>query len=241
MLHYRSHVFDRYVTAMGTAFSLRRTFLEWEAVTGPKEQELGTLRTEYTQLTGAIEALLSALPDDALDSLKNSGLKRHLSCLDRRLREGKPRECTGDAIDITDRDLPFVWKTFEEWFERNSSSDEDFVRKVDRLLNIGQGDSAIRKGWAVFKSRLVSTYGLDGNLDGVRLADAIFGDRGVARDHIPNAQCEGYLNLFKGLYALNRNEVAHNDVTVDPQETEAVLMLLNSMLAHVVKLTGEEE
>ena len=221
---------------MSAALSLRRTFLRWEeAATDTKPEVLVSLRKGCTELTGVTEALLAALPDEVLDNLKGSPHQRHLSWMKLRLDAGEPGKCISDAVDLADRDLPAVWQAYDEWFTTHSRSDEDFVRKTDRLLNIGQGDSAVRKAWAVFKSRLVAFYGVSADLDGYKLADALFGSNGVARKRIPKADCDGYEHLLKGLYKL-RNEVVHNDVVTNPQEVEGVLMLLNSTLA---RLTAE--
>lgn len=236
MFNYRAHVHGRYVIAMAAALSLRRTFLEWQAATDTRPEELVRLREGYAELTSVTEALLAALPDEVLDNLKGSGRQRHLAWMKKRLDEGKPGECISDAVDLTDRDLPLVWSTFDAWFRTHSWSDEDFVRKTDSLLNIGQYDSAVRKAWAVFKSRLVAFYGVSADLDGHKLVDALFGPNGVARGRISNVLCEGYFHLLKGLYALHRNEITHNDVAANPQEVEGVLMLLNSTLA---RLTAE--
>lgn len=235
MLNYRLHVYERCVGATTAALSLRKTFLEWEAHEDRREEELVNLRQGHTELVGAVDDLVNALPDEVIDTKSDGTLRRHLAWMDRFLREGSPQKCSSDIVDITERDLAAVWLAYETWFTANSAVDDEFVRKVDRLLNIGQGDSAIRKAFAVFKSRLVASFPVSGDLDGERLAIAVFGANGSARGGVSDADCEGYLNLMKGLYALHQNETTHNDVTVDPQEAEAILMLLNSAIARLTK------
>jgi hypothetical protein len=233
MLDYRSHVYSKYAAAMTAAFWQRRRFVEWQAREDQREQKLGELREGYPELVAAIDALYNALPDEVLDTLRGTNLRRHLAFMERYLRQATPESAVGDSVDLTDRDLPGVWSAFEAWFQSHSAVDDEFVRKVDRLLNIGQGDSAIRKAFAVFKSRLVALFPVPSDLDGERLAVAVFGAQGSARGRVSDSECEGYLSLLKGLYALHRNETTHNDVTVDPQEAEAILMLLNSAIARL--------
>ena len=44
---------------------------------------------------------------------------------------------------------------------------------------------------------------------------------------------KGYLNLFKGLYTLYRNPIAHNDIQPNPEEVDAVLVMINAALVKI--------
>ena len=80
---------------------------------------------------------------------------------------------------------------------------------------------------------MVSLFNLSDGLDGDRLAGKLFGSEGITTRILEDREREGYLHLFKGLYALSRNPITHNDVPVNPEETEAVLALLNSALVRI--------
>ncbi len=80
---------------------------------------------------------------------------------------------------------------------------------------------------------MVELFHLPADTDGDKLAGKLFGGESVTTQFLAAHEREGYLHLFKGLYALSRNPVAHNDVPPSPEETEAVLALLNSALVSI--------
>ena len=90
-----------------------------------------------------------------------------------------------------------------------------------------------------FKTRMVEAFSLPENLDGTQLFNAMFSDRGRTAGILPNSEFEAYLNLFKGLYVLNRNPVGHNDVEPNPEEFEAVLSMNYSALVRMDKARQE--
>lgn len=80
---------------------------------------------------------------------------------------------------------------------------------------------------------MVTAFGLAPSLDGHDLANALFGYSGVTVGILSNSDREGYLNLFKGLYTLIRNPVAHNDLPSNPAEAEAVIALVSSAMMKI--------
>lgn len=236
MLGYRAHVFDRYLSAINASLDLRRALSAWTVVSHSGDEiavEIEQLKLLAQSVRSAVSALRDSLPEELADRTRRGDLDRHLSWLDYWLAEKKPQSCQGDAIDLTERDIPSIWRLFEEWLKNNSKSDDEFVRKVGRLHHIGESDSALRKAWVVFKTRMVAAYNLDSKLDGRELIDAVFGQGGPLASVLPRNELDAYASLFRALYALNRNEAFHNDIPADPLETEGLLLLLSSILARL--------
>ena len=80
---------------------------------------------------------------------------------------------------------------------------------------------------------MVETFGLSDDLDGFKLIGNLFGSDGATVNLLPDGEREGYLNLFKGLYTLSRNPVAHGDVPENPEESIAILALINSAIVRI--------
>ena len=137
------------------------------------------------------------------------------------------------------RDIPGVLKLFERWYDLKSPSDNEFDARLRPHITNGQLNSALREAWPLFKTRMVEAFGLDNELDGNELANKLFGSEGSTAGILTNFEREGYLNLFKGMYALNRNPVSHNDVETNPEEAGAVLALINSALVRVEAPSAE--
>ena len=72
-------------------------------------------------------------------------------------------------------------------------------------IESGQLNVAVREAWPIFKTRMVERLGISREIDGHNLANAIFGSDGAMAGLLSDKEREGYLNLFKGLYALSRN------------------------------------
>ena len=143
--------------------------------------------------------------------------------------------CAGDASDIGSQDIPDVLTRFDRWYERQSPSAFGLEERVNPLIAAGQLDSALRRAWVFFKTRVVEMFDLPAGLDGSPLFNALFSDRGKLVDVLTNSEREAYLNLFRGLYVLNRNEIGHNEIEMDPEQFEAVLAIINSALVRLEK------
>ena len=147
--------------------------------------------------------------------------------------------CVQDPIDIVKHDLPDTLKLFEEWYSTQSDLDSELSTRLMPFITSGQLNAAIREAWAIFKTRVVKHFELADNLDGHNLVTALFSSNGATAGLLPDKEREGYLNLFKGLYALSRKPTAHNDTPPNPAEVDAVLTLISSTLVKIEKLTAE--
>jgi len=98
------------------------------------------------------------------------------------------------------------------------------------LVRAGHVNSAVREAGAVFKTRCVEAFDLSPDLDGWKLTEQLFGDDGVMTDRMSRPERQGYGHLLKGLYALTRNPMAHNDAPPNPAEADAVMTLVSQAL-----------
>ena len=145
-----------------------------------------------------------------------------------------------DPIDIVRSDIPGVLKQFNEWYASQSDLDQDLSVRLMPFIESGQLDAAVRAAWPIFKTRMVEWSGISGEIDGQKLVVAIFGPPGATAGQLPDEKREGYLNLFKGLYALSRNPLSHNDIRPNNAEAEAAFLLISTTLTKVEKLPVEE-
>ena len=232
MFGYRAYVFQRYLDCINEGLALREQIAD--ITRRPREQQrdsLPDLREHAATLRARIEALKTSLPDEVLDELRASPklIESDLFWLDDGLRRPNLDTARGAIVDVVERRGPLIWQRFDAWCDRNTARDNDLSQKVERLLNIGQADSAVRKAWAVFKSRLTQKFGLPHDIDGEKLAAKVFGPDGETKALLPGPEREGYLRLVQGLYSLHRNEIVHNDVSADVGSTEALLILLSGV------------
>ena len=183
-------------------------------------------------LREAIDELIAALPDDVVDGeIENEGLLRHMYWIEYRLGRGLPGACAQDTIDIASSDLNYVLDRFERWYLDRSAVDGELTDRLESFIANGELNAATREAWVIFKTRMVSTFGLPNDLDGHSLAEKLFGSKGVTAQLLHDQDRQGLLHLFKGLYTLSRNPVVHNDVEPDPYEAEAVLALISTTIA----------
>ena len=247
MLTYRAHIYTLAMEASGAAVDLGLSLSRCVSLPrGPDRdvrllEEMPDIERQAAALENAVTELLSALPKEVSGSVTrgDQGLLRHLRWINRRVKERIPTACAGDASDIAAQDIPEVLRYFDAWHERQSPAYPGLVERVTPLISVGQLDSALRFAWVYFKTRMVETFGLPENLDGTQLFNALFSDSGRTAGILPNSEREAYLNLFRGLYVLNRNPVGHNDVEPNPEEFEAVLSMINSALVRMDKARQE--
>lgn len=234
MFGYRAYVFQRYLDCMNEALTLRQQLVGEQGT-----DALATLREGAASLRARVEALKICLPDDVLDELKAQPrqIEGDLAWLDDGLRRPNLNTARGAVIDIVERRGPQIWRSFDDWCDANTRQDAEFHQRVERLLNIGQADSAVRKAWAVFKSRVTRQFDLPSDIDGEKLATRLFGGEGATKPLLPGPEREGYLRLVQGLYALHRNEIVHNDISADLGATEALLVLLSGILVRLQPLS----
>ena len=231
------HAMAAVAAAADLTASLSRSVVQRSRAGGEEtfRESLPELRSKASSLRGKVEDFHSVLPP-ILSARFQSGhgyLMRHLYFIDYYLERDSPDSCMGDAVDIAQHDLPGVLESFDQWYESQAPFDTGLGSRIEPFIRGGQLNAAIREAWVIFKTRIVDLFELDEGLDGQELAVALFRQDGAASELLPNAEREGYLNLFKGLYALHRNPVAHNDIPPNPREIEAVLALVNSALVRL--------
>lgn len=190
---------------------------------------------QFGELENAVEALRNALPQQVL----SGELSRHMAWCRRHIRRRRPWRCGNDPYSILERDLPFVAENFDAWYLEVSGIAPEFAERMDKFDRRDLLNSAVREAWTVFKSRTVQSFALDDNLDGIRLADHLFRDGGPLDPLIPEKERRGYLHLLRGLYALSRNPVMHNDPEPNPGEADAVVVLIGICLARILQAQAD--
>ena len=240
MLAYRTHIYSLAMAASAevTKFAVDLSnFLADRQLSSDRQgtlnQHLPELKINAQSLRSAVNKLERALPAEVREDIVKTYLRQHLYWIGRRLNEGLPAACVNDPIDIVSRDLPDVLRLFERWYERQSPTHDALSARVNPQIENGELNSALREAWPFFKTRMVEAFELDDDLDGEKLATKLFGNTGATSELLPSVEREGYMNLFKGLYALNRNPVSHNDVKTNPEYAAAVLALINATLLRI--------
>ena len=195
--------------------------------------ELIESRVAAGSLRSAVQDLLDVVPDEVVDQAKRDSkcrLFRHLEFIDYWLGKEEPGSCVHDPCQIAEEDLPRFQEMFDEWYLGRSPEVPVLHKRLFPLIAAGQLDSALRTTWAIFKTQMVETFGVPSDLDGHQLADALFGPQGATAKYLDNRNRQGFLNLFKGLYTLFRNDVIHNDVELAPDEIDGIILMVNSAL-----------
>ncbi|WP_424140025.1 TIGR02391 family protein [Roseomonas chloroacetimidivorans] len=113
--------------------------------------------------------------------------------------------------------------------------DAELEAEISRLLDLEEFDSVIRKALVLLKTRMVRRFNLPADMDGVALANKVFGDQSELVPHLSMAERQSYRNLFAGIFGVLRNKYAHNHVKADAIETSAVVCSVNLCL----KLVGD--
>ena len=241
---YHSYIHDLAMSAAGEAMTLGLALSHYVAdrrSSGERDDSkevLERLRSRAAALRQAIDKLLMALPPEAdIDSRK---LEDHLSWIEYWLKMNSPISCAHDPNDIVGSDLPGVLKQFDKWYASQSVLDDKLNARLLPHISSGQLNSAVREAWPIFKTRMVERFGVSEEIDGHKLVQSIFGSNGATAGLLDNKEREGYLNLFKGLYALSRNPLSHNDISPNPAEVDATLLLISTALSKVEQLTTED-
>ena len=248
MLSYRNHVYSRAmkVSTEATKLALALSMCVAEQMRGPDpkatvDNRLPELVSNSASLHSAAEVFIGALPSEAKNGPGARKLSLHLFWINKRLNEKSPALCMGDPVDISSNDLPQILKEFESWYEQQSPTHSALGARLEPHITGGQLNSALREAWPLFKTRMIATFELADDLDGHELADKLFGKNGATAEFLLDNERKGYLNLFKGLYTLNRNPVAHNDLQSNPEGAAAVLALINSTLIRIEVALDESD
>ncbi|MCY4618263.1 MAG: hypothetical protein OXD50_06885 [Chloroflexi bacterium] len=254
MYSYRVRVYDLFHAAHRKAVQLVLSYANcpppprrprFTAVETPDDEQqafdegLRAVEDSFAETEQAIEDLRTVLPEE----VRNAGkLGQHLMFTRHYLSEKSPDRCAHDADDILLRDLPLLIERFDAWYQAQSRLDPELLQRLEAFTQLAHVNSAVREGWASFKTRSVRSFDLSENVDGARLAVQLFGSSGVLRDSLSDKDCEAYLNLLRGLYSVSRNPVVHNDASPNPAVADAVLTLLSYVLARLADVqTGDNE
>ncbi len=245
MYSYRVRVYDLFHAAHRKAVQLVLSHAKcpppprrprFTAVETPEDEQkafdegLRAVEDAFGELEQAIEELRAVLPKE----LRHAGyLGRHLMFTRDYLRKKSPDSCAHDADDILHRDLPLLIERFDAWYQAQSRLDPELLQQLEAFTQLAHVNSAVREGWASFKTRSVGSFDLSENIDGAKLAVQLFGSSGVLRDSLSDKDCEAYLSLLRGLYSVSRNPVVHNDAAPNPAVADAVLTLLSYVLARL--------
>ena len=234
MYSYRAHVYDLYARAVSKAVAVLVACEEYERhrLEGPVSPEkLSDLRARFGELRTAVESLTTALPAGVASA---SRLETHIAWGNHWFdKKGEPRGWEGDARSVIERDLPTVLDAFNNWYATASGVDPELVERLHPFNGVSHINSAIREAWTIFKTRMTKAYDLPDDIDGHPLVERLFGDDDPAVSSLSVGERLGYRNLFKGLYTLCRNPVAHNDQEPNPAEADAVIALIGICLSRI--------
>ena len=232
MLTHRAHVYNLAMVVSAEAAKL--TVVLTRCALPMFDTSVEEARLAAASLRTAANDFLAAVPEEAKTGRRGRHeMLRHLGWINYRLNRNEPGACMGDPVDIAEVDMPAILRCFDEWCERQSPPDIDLSKRLEPHIKAGQLNAAVREAWAIFKTRMVNTFNLPSTLDGHKLAEELFGANGATSGILRGSEREGYLNLFKGLYSLIRNPIAHNDLPSNPDEAEAVIALVNSAIVKV--------
>ena len=234
MSSYRAHVYSLYTTALAKAAMVLVAREECvrdcsECAESPEAFE--DLRERFSDLQTAVEALFAVVPAEVVIA---GNLQRHMYFGNRYINiEDRPSGWEDDARLILKHDLPAVLDAFNGWYETASEVDPELMRRLLPFNSASHINSAEREAWTIFKTRMTQAYGLSGDLDGHPLVERLFGENAPVVSSLSESERRGYYNLFKGLYTLHRNQVAHNDQEPNPAATDAVIALIGICLSRI--------
>ena len=234
MSSYRAHVYDLYATALAKAAVVLVAYKECirhrsECAEFP--ESLNELRTRFSDLQTAVEALFAAVPAEVAIA---GNLQRHMYFGNLYINaQGSPGGWGVDAQLVLEHDLPAVLNAFSGWYETASGVDPELMTRLRPFNSASHINSAEREAWTIFKTRMTEAYDLPGNVDGHELVERLFGGNDPAVSFLSESERRGYHNLFKGLYTLHRNQIAHNDQGPNPAATDAVIALIGIYLSRI--------
>lgn len=102
----------------------------------------------------------------------------------------------------------------------------------------GHYDSAVRKTFIVLTDRLRRAFGVADQIDGDELINLVFGKGGKIAVALDEAQKQAMRNLISGFYGVYRNDVAHNDVSIDRERARAIIEMANTIISDVETISA---
>ncbi len=184
------------------------------------------LLLDVQSLQKRLEYLFSILPEE----IDTGHTGRHVHFLFYYLEKDRQERCKGDIRDIVKFDLPEIATRVRTWANGLQYVDADLRREISTLIKTNQFDSAIRKAFVVFKTRLCNKFGLDHALDGDPLINQVFGEQSPYLSDMPVKQKKAYRSYFSGLFGLMRNRYAHEHIEATLSELDMVISSINYCL-----------
>ncbi len=181
---------------------------------------------ECEVLKVATSKLLEALPENLKTSKSCDGLKRHANFIEHWIRKDKPESCLHDPVDILSDDLPGIVRAFDGWYDSKVVPYPELQKRLSRHIQADDMTSAVREGFAFWKTRVVEMFDLSDDIDGSRLATRLFDDLESATEGLSDQQRKACKNLYTSLYTLMRNPSSHGDIVLDRRLSEGGLILL---------------
>lgn len=234
MYSYHTHVHSLYTVAVSRAAAVLVAY-ERCVRHDPEDAEfpdaLGELRARFGDLQVAADALFAVVPVEVAAA---GELKRHMHFGNVFINiKGRPDGWQNNGQLVLDRDLPAIFNAFNDWYAAASGIDPELVERLHPFNSVAHINSASREAWAIFKTRLIEAFDLPGNLDGHKLIERLFDGDDPEVATLSKRERQGYSNLLKGLYSLNRNPVSHNDAHPNPAEADAVIALIGICLSRI--------
>ena len=189
------------------------------------------LRIEVS-LSDEIKTLLQF---SGLDWTNCGNLGRHLTFLNRYLKNCDKESCAQDIKDILFTDLPALLRVLVSNSEENNYLDSKLRDAVLPLIHGGHYDSAIRKVFILLTERLRHIFNIADLIDGDDLINKIFGSNSKLCGDLKEDEKQAIRNLLSGFYGVFRNSIAHNNVETDISQSCAMLEMGNSI---ILKLEG---
>ena len=240
MYSYHAHVHNLYTVALSKAAAVLVAYercVHHHPECAEFPDALSELRARFGDLQVAIDALSTVVPSKVIGA---GDLKRHMHFGNIYINiDGRPEGWGPDAQFVLECDLPAVLNAFNDWYAAASGVDPELVERLRPFNSVSHINSAAREAWTIFKTRTTEAYDLPGDLDGHQLVDRLFGDDDPAASSLSDRERRGYHNLFKGLYTLYRNPVAHNDQEPNPAVADSVIAFIGICLNRIAPLKAD--
>lgn len=246
MLTFHSYVHSLARAVAGRASSILVLLAQCvETRDEPDLVALGSLKPEILVEVEALKTsskeLLAALPEEVDIGESGGQLDRHVGFIEYWIRRDRPQSCLHDPSDILVNDLPGVMSAFDRWYDATAAPHPELVNRLRRHIQSGDMKSAVRDGFAIWKTRIVELFGLPDDIDGSRLSNRLFDEQGATAEILTERQRSACDNLYTSLYTLLRNPPSHGDVNLDRQLSEGGLTLLAWLLTMLENAVGSSQ
>ena len=134
--------------------------------------------------------------------------------------------------DVVYIDLPEIRSWLLTYF--NESIDEELLIRTQNLLQHNESTSAVRESFVLLSNRLRKAFNVSSSAnDGFVLLDTVFKENRTVRyktgSELSSKEKRDFKNLLSGMYALLRNDAAHEgDISIEA--ANAALSTINYVL-----------